>query len=57
MRASRRVRMRVSYIFQLLYIGGHRSKIEVDEYILYFVLISSCSVVNFDAQFIALTHF
>ena len=55
MRASRRARVR--YIFQLLYIGGHHSKIEVDEYILYFVLILGCSVVNFDAQFIALTHF
>ena len=57
MRASHRVRMRVRYIFQLLYIGGHHSKIEVDEYILHFVLILGCSVVNFDAQFIALTYF
>ena len=57
MRASRRARARVRYIFQLLYIGGHHSKIEVDEYILYFVLILGGSVVNFDAQFIDLTHF
>ena len=55
MRALRRARIR--YIFQLLYIDGHHSKIEVDGHILYIVLISVCSVLNVDAQFIALTHF